>query len=101
MSTEAALPVRRGDFTADPRVLILTAMAALIGVMSAFVALALVRLIGFFTNIFYYRRVSLALTAPGDHRLGLWAVAIPVAGGLVIGLMARFGSEIQSLQEPA
>jgi chloride channel protein, CIC family len=93
MSTDAALPVRRGDFTADPRVLTLTAMAALIGVMSAFVALALVKLIGFFTNLFYYHRVSAALTSPADSHLGLWAVLIPVAGGLIIGLMARFGSE--------
>jgi H+/Cl- antiporter ClcA len=85
--------VRRGDFTADPRVLTLTAMAALIGVMSAFVALALVKLIGLFTNLFYYHRVSLDLTAPGGNRLGLWAVLIPVVGGLIIGLMARFGSE--------
>ena len=85
--------MRRGDFTADPRVLTLTAMAALIGVMSAFVALALVKLIGLFTNLFYYHRVSLDLTAPGGNRLGLWAVLIPVVGGLIIGLMARFGSE--------
>src|SRR5580765_5964894 len=93
MSTDAALPVRRGDFTASPRVLTLTAMAALIGVMSAFVALALVKLIGLFTNLFYYHRLSFALVSPGDNRLGAWAVLVPVAGGLVIGLMARFGSE--------
>jgi chloride channel protein, CIC family len=85
--------MRRGDFTADPRVLTLTAMAALIGVMSAFVALALVKLIGLFTNLFYYHRVALDLTSPAANRLGLWAVLVPVAGGLVVGLMARYGSE--------
>lgn len=93
MSTDAAPSVRRGDFTADPRVLTLTAMAALIGVMSAFVALALVKLIGLFTNLFYYQRFAFELTAPGNNRLGLWAVLIPIAGGLVIGLVARYGSE--------
>ena len=41
---------RLGDFTADRRVLTLTGMAALIGVISAFVALALLRLIGFFST---------------------------------------------------
>ena len=40
-----------GDFTADTRVVTLAAMAALVGVISAFVALALVRLIGFFTYL--------------------------------------------------
>ena len=93
MSTDAAPSVRRGDFTADPRVLALTAMAALIGVMSAFVALALVKLIGLFTKLFYYQRFAFDLTAPGNNRLGIWAVLIPVAGGLVIGLLARYGSE--------
>ncbi|HEY3280331.1 MAG TPA: chloride channel protein [Gemmatimonadales bacterium] len=85
--------MRRGDFTADPRVLTLTAMAALIGVVSAFVALALVKLINLFTNLFYFHRLSLGYAAPGDNTLGWWAALIPVAGGLAIGLMARYGSE--------
>jgi H+/Cl- antiporter ClcA len=94
MSEDAIAAARRGDFTADPRVLVLTLLAVLIGVMSAFVALALVRLIGFFTNLFYYQRISSAeLVSPAGHHLGAWAALIPVAGGLLIGLMARYGSD--------
>jgi len=81
------------DFTADRRVLTLTWMAALIGVISAFVALALVRLIGFFTHLFYYHEIGSTLVSPAHNHLGLLAVAVPVAGGLIVGLMARYGSE--------
>ena len=84
---------RLADFSADSRLILLTGMAGAIGVVSAFVALALVRLIGLFTNLFYFHRSGSTLVSPAGHQLGLWAVAIPVAGGLIIGLMARFGSE--------
>ena len=86
----------RGDFTANPRVLVLTFMAVLIGIASAFVALALTKLIGLFTNLFYYQRFAFGeLTSPvaGALHLGIWAVFIPIGGGLLIGLMARYGSE--------
>src|SRR6476660_1814669 len=84
---------RLGDFTADSRLLIIPPMAAVVGVMSAFVALALVWLIGSLTNLFYYHRLSSALVSPAANQLGPWAVLVPIAGGLVIGLMARYGSE--------
>jgi len=90
----AVADVKRGDFTANPRVLVLTVMAVFIGVASAFVALALTRLISLFTNLFYYGRLSAGeLSSPAANHLGLWAVFIPIVGGLLIGLMARYGSE--------
>ena len=82
-----------GDFTADRRLLTLTAYAVLIGVMSAFVAWALAWLIGAITNLVYYHRLSSALVSPAANRLGVWAVLVPVVGGLIVGLMARYGSE--------
>ena len=84
---------RLADFTTRPRVVLLSAMAAVVGVISAFVALALVRLIGLITNLAYFQRVSTTLVPPAENHLGWWAVLVPVAGGLVIGLMARYGSE--------
>src|SRR2546428_1450985 len=84
---------RLGDFTADRRVLTLTGMAALIGVISPFVALALLRLIGFFTHLFYSRAIDSRLDTPADNRLGVWALLVPIVGGLIVGLMARYGSE--------
>src|SRR5207302_11021731 len=72
---------RLGDYSADRRTLLLTSMAAAVGVMSAFVALALVRLIGLFTNLAYFHRFATSLTAPAASGLGLWAVPIPATGG--------------------
>jgi len=86
-------PDRLGDFTADARILVLTVMAGVIGVISAFVALALLRLIGLFTHVFYYHDLGSTLVSPEGHHLGAWAVVVPVVGGLIVGLMARYGSE--------
>src|SRR5205823_2257461 len=55
-----------GDFTADSRIVRLVIMAALIGVISAFVALGLVRLIGLFTNLAYFHRIAGTLASPAD-----------------------------------
>jgi H+/Cl- antiporter ClcA len=82
-----------GDFTITKRVLPISAMAIGIGVVSAFVALALLKLIGLFTNLFFFQRWSTALVSPAANRLGYWEILVPVAGALVIGLMARYGSE--------
>ncbi len=68
-------------------------LAVLIGGLGAAVSLALLDMIGFFTNLFYYQRISVTLVSPLDNTLGIVSVAIPVVGGLVVGLMARFGSE--------
>ncbi len=82
-----------GDFTADTRVVTLAGMAALVGVISAFVALALVRLIGLFTNLAYFHRFDMSFTSPSTNALGLWAAGVPVLGGVIVGVMARYGSE--------
>jgi H+/Cl- antiporter ClcA/CBS domain-containing protein len=82
-----------GDFTTTRRVLPLSALAVAIGGLAAFVALGLLRLIAFFTNLFYFRRLSLAEASPAAHHLGAWAVLVPVGGALLIGGMARWGSE--------
>jgi H+/Cl- antiporter ClcA/CBS domain-containing protein len=82
-----------GDFTTTARVLPIAGMAMIIGLIGALVALALLRLIGFFTNLFYYQRLSSLMISPAGNHLGWWAVLVPVGGGLIIGLMARYGSE--------
>lgn len=82
-----------GDFTTSPRILKLVPLAVLVGVFGAGVSLALLDMIGFFTNLFYYQRLSVHLVSPFGNTLGPIAVVIPVGGGLIVGLMARFGSE--------
>jgi chloride channel protein, CIC family len=83
----------RADFTVTPRVLFLSLLAVGIGIVSSFVALGLLRLIALFTNLFYFQRWSWATSSPAHNTLGWMAVIVPVVGALIIGLMARYGSE--------
>jgi CIC family chloride channel protein len=83
----------RADFTVTPRVLFLSCLAIGIGIVSSFVALGLLRLIALFTNLFYFQRWSTAAISPAQNTLGWMAVLVPVVGALIIGLMARYGSE--------
>jgi chloride channel protein, CIC family len=81
------------DFSTNRRMLLLSAMALVIGAIGALVAYALIWLIAAITNLAFYQRLSAAPAVPQGNHLGLWVVLVPVAGALVIGLMARFGSE--------
>ncbi len=82
-----------GDFTATRSVLALVAAALLVGGVVALLALALLDLIGLITNLAYTGTLSTSLASPDIHVLGVWSVLVPVAGGLVVGVMARVGSE--------
>jgi len=88
-------PRARGDFTANVRLIWISLLAVPVGLSCAVVALLLLRLIGLFTSIFYYGRAAVPedLLAPAGSPFGPWMVLVPVAGGLLIGWIARFGSE--------
>ena len=81
------------DFSRDRRVILLSFLALLIGAFSAGVAYVLVWLIGAITNLAFYFRFSSEFIAPAADHLGLLMIAVPVVGGLIIGFMARYGSE--------
>jgi CIC family chloride channel protein len=81
------------DFTVDRRVWLLSAVALGIGVGATFLAVVLLRLIALSTNLFYYHRFSLLPVSPAGSPLGHWMILVPVAGGLLVGLIARFGSD--------
>src|SRR5262249_14014959 len=81
------------DFTTTWRVLPITGLALGIGGVSAYVAVILLKLINFFTNVFFFYRLRSNPASPGDAHLGLWVILVPVVGGLIVGLMARFGSD--------
>ena len=68
-------------------------LAAGIGVLTAFIAYGLYSLIGLFTNLAYYHEWSFHFRSPRNSSLGWWMILIPVVGGVLIGLMAKFGSE--------
>src|SRR5579864_1611324 len=97
MQTEMKRPTRAssklGDFTVTPRTIPITILAIAIGAISAFVALGLLKLIGLFTNLFFFQRWSDKLVSPAGNHMGALEILVPVAGAIVIGFMARYGSE--------
>ena len=76
----------------DGRTVFLCGISILLAAAAALVAQVLVRLIGLITNISFFGRVSTDFTSPAENHLGLWVLLIPVIGGLIVGLMARYGS---------
>jgi H+/Cl- antiporter ClcA/predicted transcriptional regulator len=84
---------RLADFRTDRRMLLLAALAVPIGVISAGVAKALLWLIALITNVAFFHRFSAGAALPQQHQLGYWVILVPVIGALLIGLMARYGSE--------
>ncbi len=81
------------DFTATRRMPLIAAIAIVVGVLAAFVASFLLKLIALFTNLFYFQRASLESASPATNALGIASIVVPIAGALIIGLMARYGSE--------
>jgi CIC family chloride channel protein len=88
-----AHPEDLGDFTTTRRVLPISAIAIVLGALSALVALALLHLIGLFTNLFFFQRLGTEMVSPAGNRLGPVVVLVPVAGALIVGVMARYGSD--------
>jgi CIC family chloride channel protein len=81
------------DFRTNNRVILLSIMAIPIGAMSAVVAKVLIWLIAIITNISFFGRVSSAPVTPQESHLGYWVIAVVVVGAIIIGFMARYGSE--------
>jgi CIC family chloride channel protein len=73
--------------------IMLAGAALIIGTGAAFGAWVLLKLIAFATNLFWFGRWSTATVDIVDAHVGLAVVLIPVIGSVIIGLMARFGSE--------
>jgi H+/Cl- antiporter ClcA len=92
-NTPATGASRGGDFATNSRLILLSAFALVIGVVSTVGAAILLVAIRFFTNLFFYQTISLATRSPADNHLGLAVILVPALGGLIVGLMARFGSE--------
>jgi chloride channel protein, CIC family len=81
------------DFTTDRRVLAIAGVAVIVASAGVMAGVALLQLIKLATNVAYFGRFSFAEMKLQDSPLGLWAVLVPVGGSLIIGLMARYGSE--------
>ncbi len=74
------------------RVVFLSLVSIAIAAAAGVVAQALTRLIGLITNLSFYGRFSFDFTSPAYNHRGAWVLVIPVVGGVIVGLMARYGS---------
>ena len=81
------------DFTTDPRVLLIAAIAVVVATAGLSAGIVLLKLILLATNIAYFGQFTLAELRLEDTPLGYATVVVPVIGALIIGLMARFGSQ--------
>jgi len=75
------------------RVVFISLISIVVAAGAGLVAQALTRLIGLITNISFYGRFSTAFSSPAYNHLGLWVIVVPVIGGIIVGIMARYGSE--------
>jgi len=74
------------------RMLLVSFLAAGIGLVAGIVAFALYKLIGLFTNLFFFHRWSTDFTSAQHNHLGWTVIFIPVIGGLIVGVMAKYGT---------
>ncbi len=77
----------------DRRVAFITCLAVGLGLVSGFIAQALMALIALVTNLSFLGRVSFLPVSPADHHLGWLVIGVPVLGGVIVGIMARYGSK--------
>jgi chloride channel protein, CIC family len=78
---------------AASRMVRLSLQAAGVGVLAGFAAYALYALIGFVSNLVFLQRVSISIPALQQHHLGWWVLIVPAIGGVIVGVMARYGSD--------
>jgi H+/Cl- antiporter ClcA len=88
----AGIPLMSASQPAQFRIVLVSFLAAGIGLAAGLVAYALYKLIGLFTNLFFFHRWSTDFTSVRFHHLGPWVILIPVIGGLVVGVMAKYGT---------
>ena len=80
-------------FILKGRLLTISAYAVLVAVTISFIAKVLVALINLVTNIAFFGSISLAFHSPANNHLGAWVIVIPAIGGIIVGLMALYGSK--------
>jgi len=87
------MPSRLPEQSAGYRIGLISGLAALIGILAGFIAYALYDLIGLITNLAYYHEWSFHFRSPEHTQLGPWIIVTPVIGGIIVGFMAKYGSE--------
>src|SRR5271168_5233921 len=95
-ATIAATGEQVGDVRlAEPaqfRMVLMSFLAGGIGLIAGLIAFVLYKLIGLFTNIFFYHRFVAEFVSARHNQLGLRVIPIPVIGGIIVGFMAKYGT---------
>jgi len=95
-ATIGATGTQVGDVrVAEPaqfRMVLMSFLAAGIGLLAGGIAYLLYKLIGLFTNIVFYHRFVAEFVSARHNQLGLWVIPIPVIGGIIVGFMAKYGT---------
>jgi chloride channel protein, CIC family len=98
MPDSASTPVNGINSAIEPpppatfRMLLVSCLAAAIGLIAGIVAFALYKLIGLFTNLFFFHRWSTDFSSAQHNHLGWLVIVTPVIGGLIVGVMAKYGT---------
>jgi chloride channel protein, CIC family len=91
-ATGAQVADVRAAEPAQFRMVLISFLAAGVGLLAGGIAYVLYKLIGLFTNIFFYHRFVAEFMSARHNHLGLWVIPIPVIGGIIVGLMAKYGT---------
>lgn len=94
---ESALPgyeraVNSGRRRRTSRMLVLSLMGIVVGIVGGLVAEGLLRAINFISNICFYGRATSASLPPNLAPHHLWTPLLPAAGGLLVGLLIHYFS---------
>jgi CIC family chloride channel protein len=95
-SMEAALRsthIHKHEVLVSPRVVFISLLSVALACVATLIAIGLTSLIGLITNLAFYQRVSAEFVSPAGHHVGLWVLLIPAIGGVLVGIMARYGSQ--------
>ncbi|MBS1921489.1 MAG: chloride channel protein [Bacteroidetes bacterium] len=85
--------IKQASFFNKGRLLLISALAVFIAAAASVIAKGLIYLINFITHISFYGNFTISAVSPADNHLGIWVIVIPAIGGLIVGLMAFYGSK--------
>src|SRR6516225_2275747 len=91
LAASGVSPLRMAE-PAPFRIVLISFLAAGVGLLAGIVAYVLYKLIGLFTNLFFFHDFSTTFRSVGGHHLGWWVILVPVIGGLIVGVMAKYGT---------
>jgi CIC family chloride channel protein len=96
LATFAATGAQVGDVRlAEPaqfRMVLISFLAGGVGLLAGLIAYVLYKLIGFFTNVVFYHRLSAEFISPRHNLLGWSVILVPAIGGILVGFMAKYGT---------